>query len=704
MSVGCPTPEDDMVKPNRDSQLYALLIGVDCYLPNQMPDGSYYSNLGGCVHDISSVEDFLKRKLELKGDHILKLTASGKGTQPMEPEERWPTYENMIAAFQQLTDEAKPSDRVYIHYSGHGGRVQTIFPERKGQRGYDEALVPTNIGNSKARYLRDVELVKLLNIMVAKGLVVAVVLDSCHSGGMTRGKGNVAIRGLSTIDTTLRPTESLVATHEELAELITTEQTRNVTLATSWLPEPKGYVLLAACGPSEFAVEAVFEGTERNGALTYCLLDSLQDLGPGLSYKVLHDRILTKIHSRFERQTPQLQGEGDWTVFGSDRVETYYAVPVMQIDQPNRRLLLGAGQAHNLRKGAQFAIYPRGITDFTVLEKRRAVVEITRLGSTDSWATIPEQLDANAIEQGDQAVLLGAGSIRLVGKVALVHQDDLPPTIDQDAALQSVKEALAGNGWVEMAAEGESIDYQVALNQQSEYEIWDQAGQPISNLRPELQISNTSAAETMARRLVHLAKYHATKQLANYDPMSPLARRLVVELIGKQAEYDPADAPEPQPFEDPGRTPTLKEGEWTFVRIRNDSPQVLNVTVLDLQPDWGVQQVYPSGPGDYFVPLDPGQEQILPLQGSLPALYEEGTDTVKVFATTGTTNFRWLELPSLGEQLKRRIEVRSKSPENPLEQLLAAVTADRPHTRHLIPAAYPSWEWVTAQVEVHVQR
>ena len=184
--------------------------------------------------------------------------------------------------------------------------------------------------------------------------------------------------------------------------------------------------------------------------------------------------------------------------------------------------------------------------------------------------------------------------------------------------------------------------------------------------------------------------------------MSPLVRKLVVELMGKQPQYDPADAPDPLPFDDPGHSPTLKVDEWTFVRIRNESSQVLNVTVLDLQPDWGVKQVYPAGPGDYFVALDPGQEQILPLQASLPTQYKEGTDTVKVFATTRTTNFRWLELPSLDEPLKRSMEVRSKSPENPLEQLLAAVTADRPPTRNLIPAAYPSGEWVTAQVEVHV--
>ena len=36
----------------------------------------------------------------------------------------------------------------------------------------------------------------------------------------------------------------------------------------------------------------------------------------------------------------------------------------------------------------------------------------------------------------------------------------------------------------------------------------------------------------------------------NHDPMSPLARKLRVELVGKRAEYDPADPFEPEPFDD----------------------------------------------------------------------------------------------------------------------------------------------------------
>jgi hypothetical protein len=656
------------------------------------------------------MEGFLKNRFGLGQENVIKLTATNSGAkEPPEPREQWPTYENMVAAFKRVMQMARSGDHVYIHYSGHGGRAKTIYPGPKGLTGIDEALVPTDIGNSEARYLRDLELAKLLNDMVAKGLVVAVVLDSCHSGGMTRGRSDVvAIRGIGAVDTTPRPAESLVGSDQELLQVwdqVTENSTRDVSLGSGWLPEPKGYTLLAACRPSESAYEYAFDGKERNGALTYWLLDSLEDAGTGLTYKGLHDRIVAKVHSQFENQTPQLQGEGDRIFLGSERVQPHYAVPVMQVDAGGKRLLLGAGQAHGLRQGARFAIYPQG-SDYSKSDLRQALVELSQLGSTDSWAAVVEQFTQEDIEQGAQAVSLGAGAVRLVQKVWLQHQKDVPPGIDQDAALQAVGKALQGNGWVEMAAAADQVDYSLAVNTKGEYEIWDRTGQAIKNLRPIISVGAPDAAAGVARRVVHLAKYNAVKQLSNYDPVSPLARKLTVELIGKRAKYDPADPFEPeQPFTEPGHTPTLRAGEWTGVRIKNAAAQTLNVTVLDLQPDWGVSQVFPSGHGDHFVEFEPGQELVIPLKAGLPAGYEEGRDVVKVFATVSTTNFRWLELPALDQPLKRSAStVGTKGPANPLEQLMAAFTADQPPTRNLVPAAYPSHGWTTVQVEVNVRK
>src|SRR5215467_11746476 len=148
------------------SKLYALLIGIDCYLPNRLPDGGYYPSLGGCVRDINLVEAFLRNRLGLTDTQIIKLAATNNGTgTPPEPKELWPTYENMVQAFKKITDSAQSGEQVYVHYSGHGGRSVTSFPNAKGPNGLDESLVPTDIGNSEARYLRDLEIAHLLQAM-----------------------------------------------------------------------------------------------------------------------------------------------------------------------------------------------------------------------------------------------------------------------------------------------------------------------------------------------------------------------------------------------------------------------------------------------------------------------------------------------------------------------------------------------------------
>lgn len=253
-------------KKNQTPNLYALLIGIDYYLPGRLPDGTSYKSLGGCVRDINRVESYLEKTLKPK--QIFKLVSEILNTkEAAQTQEQLPTYENIVAKFDELTDIAKKDDQVYIHYSGHGGRALTIYPELKGQGQTDEGLVPMDIANPNSRYLRDVEIVTLLKKMVDKGLVVTVVFDCCHSGGTTRGDSD--IRGLDgKPDITLRSQESLVASREELLKnwLELTGGASRHANTDAWLPQSRDYVLLAACRPSELAYEYAFNGKERNGA------------------------------------------------------------------------------------------------------------------------------------------------------------------------------------------------------------------------------------------------------------------------------------------------------------------------------------------------------------------------------------------------------------------------------------------------------
>ena len=301
--------------------------------------------------------------------------------------------------------------------------------------------------------------------------------------------------------------------------------------------------------------------------------------------------------------------------------------------------------------------------------------------------------------------------MRLVRKVQLFSQDviqdeqgseiphPLPEQVQQEA-LDRVRRSLAGAGWVVEATGDNELHYQVAVDKDGTYEIWDRTGAPIRNLRPALMIDDAGAPAKVVGRLVHLAKYHAIQQLANHDSTSPLANQLMVELMGTQAGYQPGDPIEPEPFAEPGATATVKPAEWFFVRIRNTSPGPLNVAMLDLAPDWSITQIFPPAPAP-LREIDAGKQEIIRLQGSLPDGYREGTDLIKVFATLGPADFRFLELPPLDEPITTRSATRG-APQSQLDQLLAEFGAEQPRTRNVDAHSFPSEQWTSDEVEVHI--
>jgi predicted phosphodiesterase len=690
--------------------LFALLIGIDRYSQVPLPDGSYYPHLGGCVRDVDHVEQMLRSRLSLTDDQITKLTSrNSTNGQPVVDAAQLPTYENLVKAFKQVTADAQPGDQVYIHYSGHGGRSATMFEELKGANGLDESLVPCDIGENGVCYLRDIEMAYLLKAMSDKDLLVTLVLDSCHSGGATRGNGGAFPRGITSIDTRKPLEQSAVAGKEELIKNfleLPSNASRSINAASGWrLPTPKNCVIFAACRANELANEYAFDGNERNGALTYWMLDALKQIGAGYTYKMLYNRVVAKVHAKFVDQTPQIEGDSNREIFGGDKLATSAAVNVIKVDLPNKLIHLNTGQAQGIGKGAQFAIYPANTTDFTDLAQRLAVVEIETVGATDSQARIVTDDRASEIQEGTQAVLLGVG-IRLRGRVRLVKQKNVFDKAAQDAAIEKLRavitaddgETAATEKWIRLANDGEEADFQVAVNVHGEYEIWDANGRTLPNLRPALSISDNGAAAQIAQRLLHLTKYRNARLIDNTDPTSPLARKVVAEL-GKQKKGSDGKTTF-EPFGVPARP--LSVGEQVFLRVTNLSDTPLNIAIMDLQPDWGISQAFPTPDKEYDL-LESGADNalLLPMGAQLPEDYQEGVDVLKIFATVEGTSFHWLEMPALDQPPpanKRNIAG------DALEQLMTAFGEPK-LTRQMVNLSAPKGRsWATTEVEVRVRR
>jgi hypothetical protein len=155
-----------------------LLVGIDAY-----PVRPLY----GCVNDIDAVQRLLLERAGLPVASITRLASPHFGsthekTVPEEPA----TLANIRAALARLaSNEVGPDDRVFLYYSGHGGRTQVSSPHGMF---HCESLVPVDFRADprQPRLLLDFELNRLLASIAKRTQSVTLVLDCCHSTGATR--------------------------------------------------------------------------------------------------------------------------------------------------------------------------------------------------------------------------------------------------------------------------------------------------------------------------------------------------------------------------------------------------------------------------------------------------------------------------------------------------------------------------------------
>ncbi len=177
----------------------------------------------------------------------------------------------------------------------------------------------------EVRYLRDLEMARLLERLRERGAAVTLVLDCCHSGGATRGTVRDGVRG-ARVRGVLAPGESdaerRAAPAGELAatwrRLEGARRFRDFRPGGLWAG--RDHVFLAACRSTERALEYPFGGGRSRGVLSYFLLEALRDEPiDALSYRRLYERLLERIHGRFPEQTPWLDGVADRLFLGLAR-------------------------------------------------------------------------------------------------------------------------------------------------------------------------------------------------------------------------------------------------------------------------------------------------------------------------------------------------------------------------------------------------
>jgi len=150
------TPEDFSGKKR------AVLIGIN-YVGQS-------GELRGCHNDVLNMIDYIKDVHGFEDKDMTVLMDDGQHADP--------TRANILGAYNKIADESEPGDVVFLHYSGHGGKLRDDGKDEAD--GYDETLIPLDY--KTAGQIRDDDLLKDLVQKFKSGVFVTSMMDCCHSG------------------------------------------------------------------------------------------------------------------------------------------------------------------------------------------------------------------------------------------------------------------------------------------------------------------------------------------------------------------------------------------------------------------------------------------------------------------------------------------------------------------------------------------
>lgn len=707
------------------SDLHALLVGIDRYDPQRLPDGGWIPNLQACTNDVERMEAFLRAEpVGLPAERLRKLVSPPSGPFRVEPApEDLPTCGNIVRELEALCERAAEGDRVLIHYSGHGAALPTVAPVKKGAWGKDECLVPCDAGAPEGGFVRDVELHEVLRRLAARKVQATLILDCCHSGGITRELPRGNVRGLGEVTGPARA-ESLLGSWEELAAALPdgageavadpAGAFRNLAAEAGWFPQPEGCILFAACRPTELAREYPFDGGGWSGALTHFLLQAVGDLDSRPTYRRLHHRLLGRIRGLFDTQTPLLEGDGDLLFLGRESWPAKRGIGILAVEGEgtDRRVQIAAGRAQGLGKGARFAVIASeaaGAGDGEGEDDREPNVEleVAELGATTSWARVvgggADGSTGSSVEPGDLATVVDPGKGTTRYPVQVFQPDG--KGAGHEETLRQLREALESGAHplLRLAAEAEADpgaepEYQVEVTANGSFRILDPSGEPVPHQGQAIPAADPDAVERLLERLTHLASYRERARLENPDRSSPLHGKLRAELYRLQSIEDWQDPEERERVPEGG---TVPEGTLLCLLVRNDSSRELNFAVLDLQPDWGITKVHPGPQEGHYTVLEPKAEHPVFLKAGLPDWMQEGRDRLKVIATTGPLDATSLELEPLGESTGYRSFRSGGEPQDLRDQLLSPAVLGAGF-RSMQTVTPTSHEWAVETVEVRV--
>lgn len=491
---------------------WALLIGVGVNVDRRkLGNSADYTDtsLPGAVPDIDAAEACLNAAVE--GVRIKRLTVSKAASynvsgQCAESDATLPTQANVINALKEIIQNGRPGEHVYIHFSGHGTRLNV---EQTATQAV--ALVLFDPGELGASYLHGERLRRAVEIMIEKGLFVTVVLDCCFSGSVLRHDlPNATVRFMS-YDDAVDVASNNVPLFESQKEL------RSAIMKSSHLLDPDKYIVLSACSPGQSAREGLVEGGIRRGALSYFLYNSIAALrkrGARIRHQSLHQHICASFRARSSMQSPMMLGHSQESFW--KHLDPQLTMPMISVfrELSSNRLILDAGQAHGVHPGDEYAVYAHHTMEMGKTQSKTDVtVQVVKVNSLTSEVKTPESAAANFTDRETtwEARLMSSHAAQ---KIQVVMTDSVTLCdVIGDPVLHHPYMNLVRKS----AEKSDAMAYQVVQDEDMNYIIQDASSRAVPGL-PLISSRSQGAQKLLLEVLGHMASYRYFETIENPSP------------------------------------------------------------------------------------------------------------------------------------------------------------------------------------------
>jgi Caspase domain/Domain of unknown function (DUF4384) len=361
----------------------ALLVGINAY-----PDAP----LNGCINDAYLQRELLIYRFGFNPKDILLVTDETNIK---------PTRAGILQAFEEhLIKQAKPGDVVVYHFSGHGSQV--FDPESGAADQLNSTFVPIDreiSTSAKRTIVSDMMGETLFLLMSALPTEnVAVVLDSCHSGGGKRGNLTIrAIDGGAKVNPSPRE-----RTYQE-------EWLSKLGKSRQWLKQErqksiaKG-IVIASAARNQLAADTPFDGFFA-GAFTYVMTQYLwQATGDEQISSILANVARSTTRISTTRQIPEFEVKQDSNNDKKTAYFTKHQLPsaeavITKLSGKSVELWLGGIESQSLPAFNKNAL-------FSILDNQGKNVGTVRLESRNpqngliAQGTLAETSQPNAIKPG----------------------------------------------------------------------------------------------------------------------------------------------------------------------------------------------------------------------------------------------------------------------------------------------------------------